>query len=132
MGTSVRVLLGLAVVALLAGGVWQLRSSTLSTHVVKDPGSRLAVTVDAESNQSEPGQTLLEMVTAKVSVCRLEVSTADPTGPLQTGPDGRFRFVLQPSLDDTDRVQFRGCIEDWNVDHLLVDVIEMREVTGRG
>jgi hypothetical protein len=128
MGTPVRVVVAPVVLALLGGGVWQLRSATMSTHVPIDPASRLAVTVDAESNQSETGQSLLEMVTAKVAMCRLEVRTSDPTGPLEPGPDGRFRFVLQPSLDDTDRVQFRGCLEDWNVDHLLLDVVEMREV----
>lgn len=130
MGTPVRVVVALVVLALLGGGIWQLRSATMSTHVGVDPDSQLAVTVEADSNQSEPGQSLLEMVTAKVSVCRLEVPTSDPIGPLQSGPDGRFRFVLQPGLDDTDRVQFRGCLEDWNVDHLLVDVVEMRDVAG--
>lgn len=128
MGTTGRVAVALLALALLAGGVWQLRSATMSTHVPVDPGSQLAVTVDAETHLSETGQSLVEMVTAKVSMCRLEVRTSDPTGPLEPGPDGRFRFVLQPSLDDTDRTQFRGCLEDWNIDHLLVDVVEMREV----
>lgn len=127
--TPVRVLVALVVVALIGGGIWQLRSETMSTHVQMPPDSRLAVTVDAESHGSEPGQSLLEMVSAKVAVCRLEVGTSDPVGALEPGPDGRFRFVLQPSLDSTDRVQFRGCMEDWNVDHLLIDVVEMREVT---
>ncbi len=128
MGTPVRVLVALVVVSLLGGGIWQLRSETMSTHVQMAHESQLAVTVDAESHGSEPGQSLRDMVAAKVAVCRLEVGTSDRVGPLEPGPDGRFRFVLQPSLDDTDRVQFRGCMEDWNVDHLLVDVMEMREV----
>jgi hypothetical protein len=101
----------------------------MSTHVRMAPDSQLAVTVDADSHGSEPGQSLRDMVAAKVSVCRLEVGASDRVGPLERGADGRFRFVLQPSLDDTDRTQFRGCMEDWNVDHLLVDVIEMRDVT---
>jgi hypothetical protein len=128
MSTPVRAVVALVVLALLAGGVWQLRSATMSTHVPVDPASQLAVTLAAESNQSETGQSLLEMVTAKVAMCRLEVRSSDPTGPLEPGPEGRFRFVLQPSLDDTDRIQFRGCLEDWNVDHVVLDVIEMREV----
>ena len=120
----------LVLVALLAAGVWQLRGATMSTHVPVDPSSQLAVTIDADSHRSETGQDLLEMASALVSVCRLEVRSSDPVGPLQVvGDDGtRFRFVLQPSLDDTDRKQFRGCMEDWNVDHLLVDVRDMREV----
>lgn len=127
MGTPVRVLMALVVVALLGGGVWQLRSATMSTHVRMAPESRLAVTIDAESHGSEPGQSLRDMVAAKVSVCRLEVGASDRVGPLERDADGRFWFVLQPSLDDTDRIQFRGCLEDWNVDHLLLDVVEMRE-----
>lgn len=128
MGTPVRVVVALVVLALVGGGVWQLRSATMSTHVDVDPDSRLAVAIDAESHMSETGQSLQEMVTAKVAMCRLEVRAADPVGPPEAGADGRFRFVLQPSLDDTDRVQFRGCLEDWNVDHLLLDVVEMRDV----
>lgn len=128
MSTPVRVVVGLVVLVLIGGGVWQLRGATMSTHVDMAPESQLAVTVDAETRQSETGQSLVDIVTAKVLMCRLEVRTSDPVGPLEPGPDGRFRFVLQPSLDDTDRLQFRGCLEDWNVDHLLLDVIEMREV----
>lgn len=129
MAAPVRVVTGLVLLAVLGAGVWQLRSATMSTHAPVDPGSQLAVTVDAESRMSETGQSLREMVTAKVAMCRLEVRTADPVGPAEAGEDGRFRFVLQPTLDDTDRVQFRGCLEDWNVDHLVLDVVEMRDVS---
>jgi hypothetical protein len=128
MVTPLRVVVALVVLALLGGGVWQLRSATMSTHVAVDPATRLAVTLDAESHMSETGQSLREMVTAKVAMCRLEVRTADLVGPPDASADGRFRFVLQPTLDDTDRVQFRGCLEDWNVDHLLLDVVEMSDV----
>lgn len=128
MGAPLRVAVALVVLALLGGGVWQLRSATMSTHTDVDPGSQLAVTVAAEARQSETGQSLLDMVTAKVLTCRLEVRASEPIGPLEPEADGRFRFALQPSLDDTDRLQFRGCMEDWNVDHVLIDVLEMREV----
>ena len=128
MVTPLRVAVALVVLALVGAGTWQLRSATMSTHVPVDPVSRLAVTVDAESRLSETGQSLREQVMAKVSMCRLEVRASDPVGPLDPMSDGRFRFVLQPSLDDTDRIQFRGCMEDWNVDHLIVDVTEMREL----
>lgn len=128
MGTPLRIVITLAVLVLVGGGVWQLRSATMSTHVDMPPESQLAVTVDAETRQSESGQSLADMVMGKVLMCRLEVVTSDPVGPLVPQADGRFRFVLQPSLDDTDRIQFRGCLEDWNVDHLLLDVVEMRDV----
>lgn len=126
--TPLRVVAALVVLALVGAGVWQLRSETMSTHVPVAPDSRLAVTLEAESRMSETGQSLREMVTAKFAMCRLEVRAADPIGPPDASDDGRFRFVLQPTLDDTDRVQLRGCLEDWNVDHLLLDVVEMRDV----
>jgi hypothetical protein len=130
MVSQVRIAVALVALALVGGSVWQLRSATMSRHVVMDPDSRLSVTLDAELRRSETGRSLDAMVTAKASMCRLEVATS--VGQLQGGSDGRFRLVLQPSLDDTDRVQFRGCMEDWNVDHLLVDVVQMREVADRG
>jgi hypothetical protein len=33
--------------------------------------------------------------------------------------------VLRPSLDDSDRRQFQGCLDDWRVDGVLLDVESM-------
>jgi hypothetical protein len=33
--------------------------------------------------------------------------------------------VLVPALDQTNRRQFRGCVEDFVTDHLQIDVIEL-------
>ncbi len=49
--------------------------------------------------------------------------TADIASPILDEGDGRYRVVLEPDLDQTDRRQLRGCIEDWTIDHLLVDVV---------
>ena len=54
--------------------------------------------------------------------CRLEI-TSDIIGPIRHDGNGTFRVVLEPALDQTDRRQLRGCIEDWTIDHLLADVI---------
>jgi hypothetical protein len=35
--------------------------------------------------------------------------------------EDRFRAVLSPALDETNRRQFRGCVEDWTVDQLQTD-----------
>ena len=110
---------GLAVGVL---GVWALREATLSTHGRIDPNTQIEVVVRARTEGGERGQSLGEMVEALLLTCRLEV-TADFAGPIRDEGNGRFRVVLEPALDQTNRRQLRGCIEDWTIDHLLVDVV---------
>jgi len=109
--------LGAGVVAVSA-----LREATLSTHERMDPDSRVEVVVRARTEGGEPGQTLQEQVEALFLTCRLEV-TSDLAAPVREVGDGRFEAVLRPDLDETNRRQFRGCIEDWTIDHLLVDIV---------
>lgn len=114
----------LLAVAIAVVGVMALRDATLSTHQAMDPHSRMELVVRASTHRGEAGQSLDEMVEALLLTCRLEVS-ADLRGPVRAEGDGRFRAVLQPDLDRTDRRQLRGCIEDWTVDQLRVDVVEV-------
>jgi hypothetical protein len=108
-------------------GVLSLREATLSTHepVAAD---ELEVIVSARTAGGERGQTLHEMVEAQLLTCRLEV-TSDLAGPVEDLGDGRFRAVLVPALDETNRRQFRGCVEDFMIDHLQMDVVELTEVS---
>ena len=69
------------------------------------------------------------MVEAQLLACRLEVSS-DLVGPIEPQGDGRFRAVLTPSMDETNRRQFRGCLEDWLIDQFQLDVIRLAEVPG--
>lgn len=127
----VRGALALIGVGVLAAGVFALRDATMSVHSRQHPDSRLEVVLEAELRGSEAGQTLEEYTWAKVLSCRTEIGRSDPVGPLEALPDAdetRFRLVLQPSLDDTDRKQFRGCMEDWTIDHLEVGVDSMTEL----
>jgi hypothetical protein len=113
--------LGIGVVAVLA-----LREATLSTHQpVTGRGTELVVS--AKTKGGERSQTLSEMVEAQVLACRLEV-TSDLDGPIERLGGGRYRAVLDTALDQTNRRQFRGCLEDWIVDHLQVDVVELNEI----
>lgn len=119
--------LGAAVAVALAGvGLYQLRESTISREVPMPADSEVTVVVESRSNRSEPSQTLREMTAAQLSFCRLEVDS-DPTGPLEPVPgrDATFRQTFSPALDETDQKQFTGCIEDWVLDHHLVDVVSM-------
>jgi hypothetical protein len=78
------------------------------------------VLFEAASRHGERGQTLDEMVAALVLTCRLEVSS-DLVGEVVAVGEDRFRAVLSPALDETNRRQFRGCVEDWTVDQLQTD-----------
>jgi hypothetical protein len=114
--------LGIVGVALGMVGMVALRDATLSTHQHVDPASRVTLVVDASTEGAESSQTLQEMVDALLHTCRLEVA-ADIAGPIENEGDGRFRAVLAPSLDESNRRQLRGCVEDWTIDHLLVEVV---------
>jgi hypothetical protein len=119
----------LGVVGLVAGvlGVGALREATLSTHQRMPPDSRVEIVITAEDNQGEHDQSLLEMVHALVTACRLEVAS-DPVGDVEEVGEGRFRAVLTPALDETNRRQFRGCLEDWTIDHVQADLISVEEL----
>jgi hypothetical protein len=71
------------------------------------------------------------MVEAQLAACRLEVSS-DIVGEIEPLGDGRhFHAVLAPSMDETDRRQFRGCLEDWRIDSFQLDVTRLAELGRR-
>lgn len=113
------------VIAVVA--VVMLRDATLSTHQDVDPDSRIELVLHVRTNSAEAGQTLDEMAEAQLLTCRLEVSS-DPVSPLESLGEGRFRVVLTPSMDETDRRQFRGCLEDWVIDHVTTDVERLEPI----
>ena len=98
-----------------------LRDATLSTHEPIDPDSRIELVLHVRTKGGEAGQTLAEMAEAQILTCRLEVSS-DPVTPIKDIGDGNFRVVLVPSMDKTDQRQFRGCLEDWTIDHVQSNV----------
>jgi hypothetical protein len=87
----------------------------------------MAVVVSATTKGGEGGQTLAEMVEAQLLTCRLEV-TSDFAGPIEPLGDDRFRAVLTPALDDTNRRQFRGCVEDFMIDHVQINVVDLTDL----
>ena len=124
--TPARAALGLVGLAAGLTAVLALREATLSTHQPVTAGE-MELVVSARTHGGEPGQTLAEMVQAQLLTCRLEV-TSDLTGPIETLGDGRFRVTMQPAMDQTNRRQFRGCVEDFVTDHLQIDVVELRPI----
>ena len=113
--------LGIGIVAVLA-----LREATLSTH--EEVSAReTELVVSARTKGGEKSQRLPEMVEAQLLTCRLEVN-ADYASPIERLGDGRFRAVLAPALDETNTRQFRGCVEDFIIDHLQINVLELRAI----
>ncbi|MGH9137542.1 MAG: hypothetical protein ACRD0G_10910 [Acidimicrobiales bacterium] len=52
----------------------------------------------------------------------------DHPDPIEELGGGRFRVVLEPAMDDTNRRQFRGCVEDFVTDHLQINVLQLTEI----
>lgn len=119
----------LGVVGLVAGvlAVVALREATMSTHSPVPPDSRVELVVEASSRGGDESQSTAERVDAQVRTCRLEVA-ADLVGEMEPTGDDRYRGILAPALDDTDRRQFRGCVEDWVIDNVRLDVEVLRDV----
>lgn len=117
-GRVVAALLGLA---LGGAAVLLLREATLSTHQPVAPDSRVAVVVDVDTRNRERDQSQDEMVDALFTFCRLEV-TSDLEGEVREIAPDRYLGILRPGLDDTNRRQFRGCMEDWTLDGLTAHV----------
>lgn len=117
-----RALAAVLAAAALAVVTWEIRDETISEHTDQPPDSTVTVIVHARERGAE--QSLPELTEARFLSCRLEVQT-DPAGPLEHLGDDRFRMVMRPALDESDRKQFRGCMEDWGIDHLQLDVVSM-------
>ena len=118
--------LALAAVGLLVGAVavLALKEATLSTHARVTDASHTVVVLRASVHGEEHRQTLDETVEAILIACRLEV-TSDVVGDPHALGGGVFRASLAPALDETNRRQLRGCLEDWTLDHLKVDVLSL-------
>jgi hypothetical protein len=122
----IRLALGAAGLAIGIFAVLALREATLSTHEEVDARETNLV-VSGDTKGGEENQTLSEMVEAQLLSCRLEVDS-DLDGPVERLGDGRFRAVLVPALDESNRRQFRGCLEDWIIDHVQLDVEELTNI----
>ena len=122
-------LMVLAVVTVAAGvAIYFLREKYESRHVPNDPESRVEVVIDTDQRGGADDQPLEAMTESLVTICYLDVDALLVPDSLEARGDGQFRFVLQPSLDDSDREQLDGCLEDWTVENLRAHVLEFNEL----
>jgi hypothetical protein len=119
-----RVILGVVGLVIGVVAVLALREATLSTHEPVTDASEMELIVHARMRNAEATQTLDEMVEAQLQTCRLEV-TSDLVGPIERLGDGQYRAILAPAMDETNRRQFKGCVEDWTIDQVLLGVVSL-------
>ena len=103
------VALGAVGLAVGVVGVLALREATLSTHQPVAAATRDRRSwCRARTTGGERSQTLPRWSRPSCSTCRLEVDLRPRRRPVEPLGDGRFRAVLSPSLDETNRRQFRA------------------------
>lgn len=112
------------------GAVLGLREATLSTHRAVPADSEAVVELRAEQKGAERERTLDDMVHALLLSCRLEVGRSELVDDELVGRARRdgwhhYTAVFRPGLDETNKRQLRGCLEDWTIDHLQVDVLDV-------
>ena len=115
-----RALLALLLVVGVAAGVLALRAELMTVEEPDQAGSYTDVSIAATTR--EDPSLLREMTLSLVSTCR-HLANADVAAQsfVEQEP-GRYAFRLRPGLDEFERRELRGCLEDLRVQHLLLEV----------
>lgn len=116
--------LGIAAM-LVAAGIFVLRDAVGSRTTPVDERRDLAVQVRAHVGR-EPSGLVDDMAAALMGVCRLEVNRALVA--VSRIDADEFRFVLRPTLNESDRRQLHGCLEDSRIQHLQLDVLRVESI----
>lgn len=111
---------------LLLGGVVALRANTMSREQAEpDADTQLVVEFQVEAKRL-PAHELLVVATAIFNACRLQAE-AGLEQPVSQVSQNRFRAVLTPAPNQTDRKQLSGCLSDLTLAHTYSGEVEMRE-----
>ena len=118
------------VLAVAAGGVFiggaSLMDHTMSRHEDVRPDSELVVELTIATRSGvEAGNE--EIAEALVVACQLEVRSNVVPDSIETIEDGRYQFVMRPGLDDSDRRQLIGCLQDLRIDNVLANVVSTHQ-----
>ncbi|WP_116451841.1 hypothetical protein [Blastococcus litoris] len=126
-----RAVVGLVAVALAVAGVLLLRAELMTVEVAQPEGSYTDVVVAASTVREDPA-VQEEMTRGLVSACRLLVNADVVEDSFVQRGEGVFAFRLRPGLDEFDRRELGGCLRDLRVQHLLLDVRELRTISPGG
>lgn len=119
----------IAVLVVSGFAIDALADATMSRETPVDPSSHLEVVIEARVVR-EPNMSLHDVLYALVTTCRTQVDArADDAGLVEIDDD-RFRIVITPAVNESDRRQLHGCIEDARVQHLQAEVLSMRQLGG--
>jgi hypothetical protein len=113
---------GVLVIALVLA-VGCLREEIETRHEAMPPESRLVVEATARVRGSRAHAPALAR--GLVSACLVEAAANSDLASFEWGEQEQFRFIARPSLDEPDRRQLRGCLEDLRIPRLLVSVDHM-------
>lgn len=114
------------VVGLLAAAatIFLVRDATITREEPVDPETALDVELRIHTRSDTDPEELADIL---FSLCQLEVDASTTEGPVPQGDDV-FSFRLSPTLDESDRRQLEGCLEDARVDHVQGDLVSLRDV----
>lgn len=118
----------LAVVVAAAAGVLLLRGELMTVHRPSAPGSVTEVVLVARTQRSPA--VLAGLTGGLVESCRVLVHASAVSTPLREVAPGRFTYRLTPALDEFDRRELKGCLQDLRQEGVLVDVQRMRSTGG--
>lgn len=113
--------------AVVLSGLYVLRAATMSREQAPvQSGTRLVVEFDV-ATKGLPTHELPVIANAIFDACRLQAE-AGLRQPLNRLSDERFRAVLTPAPNATDREQLAGCLSDPTLPHTLSGDVRMREI----
>lgn len=115
-----RVLAAGVVAAALLTLVVVLRRVAMTVHAPTPPGSYLVV--DASADWNGPDSAAPNLARALAVGCVTETRGRATVHRFVWHADGRFRFRVEPSFDEPDRRQLRGCMSDLRMPRLIVSV----------
>jgi hypothetical protein len=107
----------------VALAIFAMREHLETRHEEMPEASRLVVDASAEVRGSQARAP--SMARGLVASCVVEAADEAQVVRFTWLGHGRFRFVTRPALDDPDRRQLHGCLEDLRVPRLLVGVETM-------
>lgn len=124
---TVRGIVGLVAFAVVAAGLYVVRENTMAREDVSADLNRHLVVEFRVDAQLLPSHELPAIASAVFNACRLEAE-AGLSAPVTQLSEHRFRAVLTPAPNDTDRAQLSGCLSDLTFAHTRSGDVEMREV----
>lgn len=119
-----RVAIWIVVLAVASAGLFALREETMSRETMDaDRGALLIVEFEVKA-KSLPNHELSAVASSLFNACRLQAQ-AGLERPLTQVSADRFRAVLTPAPNETDRKQLGGCLSDLMLSHTRSGDVQM-------